>query len=183
MDAQQRHSYNQTSYITGNTARKLSAAPEREYGTYGRPQPVRRPEPLRREQQRPEKRPQRRPAVGRGIDFFAMVFLVAIMAVTFYVCFNYITAQASLIQMDKKITALEAKLQDATDKNDAAELALNQAVDLDEIYKIAVGELGMVHPNNNTIIGYEKNDVGYAHQYDEIPAASNDSILDKIKNN
>ncbi|MDD5934374.1 MAG: septum formation initiator family protein [Clostridiales bacterium] len=172
MDAENRRKYNQTSYISGNTARKLNAVPQRDYGAYQRPQPQVVTPPERRTKQQPEARPARQPHVGRGIDFFSMVLLCGAMAITLYVCFNYLQAQSNAIQLDKQITVLENQVNDLTDKNDAMEMSINKPVDLDEVYRIAVGELGMVHPNNNAVITYDANDSGYVRQYDDIPSAN-----------
>ena len=172
MDANQRRKSNQTSYISGNTARQLNAAPQRDYDRYRRqPQVVPRPE--RNEDQNPKTRPSRQPHVGRGIDFVSMLLLSAAMIVTLYVCFNYLQAQSDVIQKEKQITSLEAQLAELTDKNDAMELSINKPVDLNEVYNIAVGELGMVYPNKNDVIIYEGTESGHVRQYETIPSADN----------
>lgn len=172
MDANQRRKLNHTSYISGNTARQYNTAPERDYDIYRRqPQVVTRPE--RNDDRIQKTRPGSQPRVGRGIDFLSMLILSAAMVVTLYVCFNYLQAQSDAIQKDKQITALETQLAELTDKNDALEISINKPLDLDEIYKIAVGELGMVYPNKNDVITYEGTNSGYVRQYDEIPSADN----------
>ena len=178
MDAEKRR-YNNTSYVTGSTVRKLNVAPERDYDTYERPQP-RITNPQRRERTQINERPSRHPRVGRGIDFLSMTLLTAAMIATLFVCFQYLDAQSDSIQLGKQIVTLEAQLGKLTDENNSMEIAINQPVDLDEIYNIAVGELGMVHPNNNTVIEYESNEVGYARQYEDIPSVNQDYVLDKL---
>lgn len=179
MEAKTRRYYNQSSSVQGNTARKLNVAPERDY-TYERPQP-RITNPERSNRPQTVERPARQPHVGRGIDFISMLLLTVAMAATLFVCFQYLKAQAESIQLGKQIVTLETQLGTLTDQNDTMEIAINKPVDLDEIYRIAVGELGMVHPNNNTVIEYESNEVGYARQYEEIPSVEQDLVLDKLQ--
>lgn len=179
MDAQKRR-YSNTSYIAGSTARKLNVVPEREYDTYARPIP-RITDPQRRERAQVNERPARKPNVGRGIDFISMALLTVAMIATLFVCFQYLEAQSDSIQLGKQIVTLEGQLGKLTDENNAMEIAINKPVDLDEIYRIAVGELGMVHPNNNKVIEYESNEVGYTRQYEEIPSVNQDFVMDKLQ--
>ena len=178
MEAKTNRYYNQSSSIQGNTARKLNVQPERDY-TYERPLPrITNPEKSRRPQT--VERPARQPHVGRGIDFLSMLLLTAAMIATLFVCFQFLKAQTESIQLGKKIVTLQSQLGTLTDQNDTMEIAINQPVNLDEIYRIAVGELGMVHPNHNTVIEYESNEVGYARHYEDIPSVEQDFVLDKL---
>ena len=76
------------------------------------------------------------------------------MGITLFVCLEYLNVQSNMRQTDKTIVSLESELKDITDKNNATEAKLNAKVDLERIYEIAVGELGMVFPNKNEIINY-----------------------------
>ena len=179
MDAEKRR-YNNTSYISGSTARKLNIVPERDYDNYERPQP-RNPELERVNRPQVKPRSKKHPNVGRGIDFVSMLILTIAMLVTLFACFEYLKAEHQSRQLAKQLISLEAELNTLTDKNDNMEIAINKPVDLNEVYRIAVGELGMVHPNKNTIIEYESNEVGYTRQYEDIPAVDKNYFLDKIQ--
>lgn len=172
MDAEKRRKQNNTSYISGNTARKLHSVPEREYDTYRRTQPQVVTLPQREQQRNIRPRTSRQPHVGMGINFGSLILMLAAMAVTLYVCFHYLQTQSSSVQLQKQITALETKLTSLTDQNNAIEIAINKPVDLDQIYAIAVGELGMVYPKDNEIVMYEATDSGYVRQYESIPGAN-----------
>lgn len=172
MDAENRRKYNQNSYISGNNARKLNVVPERDYEVYRRPQPQVVTPPERRVKRQPELQPSRQPHVGRGIDFFSMLLLSVAMVITLYVCYNYLQAQSDTIQLDKQIVSLENQISDLKDKNDAIDMLISKPIDLDEVYRIAVGELGMVHPNKNAVITYDGNESGYVRQYEDIPSAN-----------
>lgn len=180
MEAKERRYDKQSAYISGSTVRKLNAMPERDYDTNENPLP-RRSYPQRKVRPQSNPRSKRQLRVGRGIDFISMMILCIAMVVTLAVCFQYLQEQSRSIQLGKEIVALEASLKTLTDENNVMEIAINQPVDLDEVYRIAVGELGMVHPNHNTVIEYETNEVGYARQYEEIPSVDSDFVMDKLQ--
>jgi hypothetical protein len=180
MEAEKRRYNNQTSYISGSTVRKLYVEPERDYDTYEQPNP-RITNPERRQRPQVDPRPARQPRVGRGIDFLSLLLLSVAMAASLFVCFEFIKSLSESIQLGKQIVTLESQLNTLTDKNDIAEIAINQPIDLNQIYEVAVGTLGMVHPNNNTVIEYESNEVGYTRQYEEIPSVDSDFVLDKLQ--
>ena len=71
--------------------------------------------------------------------------------------------------MDKTIVSLEEDLTALTKENDAAYNLINTAYDLNYVYQVAVEELGMVYPNNNTVIPYQRSEQDYVIQYEEIP--------------
>lgn len=174
MDAKQRkYQSNQSLYVSGNTARKLAVVPERD--RYGYDEQV-----IRRSNQTQKTKPARKPEVSRGIDFLSMVILTIAIISTLSVCVEYLNVQSGVTQLDKEIIKLENTLADLKDTNNAMKNSLAEAIDLQKIYNIAVGELGMVFPNKNKIITYDKNDVGYVRQYSDIPEVDKESLLDKL---
>ena len=55
-------------------------------------------------------------------------------------------------------------------ENNALEAVLeNEKYDLETVYQMAVGVLGMVYPNNNEVIYYNNESEGYFRQYQDIP--------------
>ena len=173
MDANQRkYTSNQSLYVSGSAARKLAVVPERD--RYGYDEQVRRPN------QTQKTKPVRRPEVGRGIDFISMVILTIAIISTLSVCVEYLNVQSGVTQLDKEIIKLENTLADLKDTNNAMKNSLAEAIDLQKIYNIAVGELGMVFPNKNKIITYDNNNVGYVRQYSDIPEVDKESLLDKL---
>ena len=53
--------------------------------------------------------------------------------------------------------------------NDALETRINTSIDLDNIYKIATEELGMVYANKDQVRMYNKTESEYVRQYEDIP--------------
>lgn len=112
-----------------------------------------------------------KPRVGRGIDFFSMLFLATAIAATLFCCIVYLQTQADIVQLKKEIGKLEMDLEEASVENEGFALSLEaSAPDLDFIYNTAVGSLGMVYPNNNEVIFYSSDDEGYYRQYGDIPS-------------
>ncbi len=156
MDAKEK-TYRRMYYVDGTAARKLAVVPdyEREQETGKRPQI--------------EMRPSKAPKLSHGIDFISMTLLVAAMAITLYLCYNYLQVQGNIVQLERNVQLLSQELETITAENAALEDSLNGTADWEEIYKAAVGELGMVYPNNNEVITYRSAENGYVIQYRDIP--------------
>ena len=160
MDANRRrnqYDYSGTSYVEGNTVRKLNVVPEvyREEEQYEIPQ--------RRRQER------NHPKTLSGINFASLIVLTVAIIATVYVCVDYLMMQSQVTQMNKQIVTMEKQIKTLANENDAAYKAINTAVNLEEIYRVAVEELGMVYPNKNEVITYESGSVDYVRQYEDIP--------------
>ncbi len=107
-----------------------------------------------------------KPRVGRAIDmFFAAVLAVAIM-VTLYICINYLQIQSDIVQLEKQISTLENAISATENENNALEASMNsKAYNMDYVYDVAVGVLGMVYPNNNEVHLYEKEGSSYYRDF------------------
>lgn len=148
---------NGTGYVEGNTVRKLRVVPDiqREEEQYEVPQ--------RRRQEK------RQPKALSGINFASLLVLTVAIIATVYVCVNYLQLQYEVNRTQKRIVSMEKSIAVLSNENDAAYEAINSAVDLDYIYKVAVKELGMVYPNKNEVITYKSGSKGYVRQYEDIP--------------
>ncbi len=153
-----RYQYNNTgtSYVEGNTVRKLNVAPD-----------------IRREEQyevpSPRRQEQRQPKSLSGINFASLLVLTVAVIATVYVCVDFLKLQTQVSQMEKEIITLEQTLTTSIKENDAAFESVNTAFDLDYVYQVAVEELGMVYPNKNTVIAYKSSKQEYVRQYEDIP--------------
>lgn len=155
MDAREKY-YKKEYYIDGTAARKLQVLPDYE-----------------REQQAPRPRvtehPVKAPNVSHGIDFVSMILLAAAMAITLYLCYNYLQVQGSIVQFERDIAVLSEQVNKIAAENAALEDGLNGEIDWENVYLTAVGELGMVYPNNNEVITYQPTENGHVIQYKDIP--------------
>ena len=156
MDARDKY-YRRDYVVDGTSARQLQVVPD-----YERQQEqVARPRVLEQQKHAPK--------LSHGIDFISMTLLVAAMAITLYLCYNYLQVQGNIVQLDRDMTVLEQELDTILAENAALEESLNGQLDWDEVYRTAVGELGMVYPNKNEVITYTTVDDGHVIQYKDIP--------------
>lgn len=144
-----------TSYIEGNTVRRLEAMPDRQ------------------EESTRYTSPRRQEAVQvkalSGINITSLLILTVAIVATLFLCVDYLKVQTDINRMDKKIASKQEELIKLTKNNDAAYEAIDASCNLDEIYHVAVEELGMVYPNDNKVIKYQGNETDYVRQYEDIP--------------
>ena len=170
----------------GSTARVLYPdEQDKQYRDYGNTAPKAEPDcelvPKKQEVQRPKRQEKQnpkqenkpdtyaKPGVNHNIGFFSMCFLLAAILATLYTCFMYLRVQSETVVITKEIRQLEDELESLQDRNEAAYNEVLDAVDLDEIYRVAVQELGMVYPDKNETIYYQSDDNGYVRQFGDIP--------------
>lgn len=128
-----------TSYIYGNAARKLQA------------------EPARRIEREPSGTPRRRPKphVKRRVDKLSVLLIAVTFAIALTVCYSYIRLQFSSTYLSKRVASLESKVLEMETENSNEWQALEENVDLNEIYKKATKELGMRSAKSDQIFTYE----------------------------
>jgi len=159
-----------TSYTHGNTARKLHAVPDiaEEEIIRKQPKPQTRPQRQQQPQTRPQRQVRRAPKGMQSISFTSLLVLAAASIATVYVCVEYLKLQYEVTAMEKNIIAMEKELTALTNENDAAYEAINTAFDLDYVYRVAVEELGMVYPKDNTVITFKSSGVDYVRRYEDM---------------
>lgn len=144
----------ETEYEVGSAVRRLN----REEHIEQRPRLVEHPTP------------ERKLSVGLGIDAISMLLLMGAIVATLFVCVNYLKVQSDIVQLNKAITGLENEIEQVKKENNALEATMDtEMYDLEYVYNIAVGVLGMVYPNNNEIVYYDNEAKGYFRQYQDIP--------------
>lgn len=145
-----------TGFENGSAARQL--APRRE------PEEIKLP----RRVEQPEIQP--KVSALQGIDLISALFLMSAIIATLLVCVNYLKVQSDVVQLNRTITSLEKQIVSLDKENDALAAVLeNEKYDLETVYRMAVGVLGMVYPNNNEVIYYDNEATGYFRQYQDIP--------------
>jgi len=145
-----------TGYEYGSAARQLELPLEQEE--------VRRPRRVEQQEVQPKVK------AIQSIDLISVLFLMAAITATLLVCVNYLKVQSDVVQLNKSISALEKQITNYDKENYALEAVLeSEMYDLETVYQIAVGVLGMVYPNNNEVIYYNNESEGYYRQYQDIP--------------
>lgn len=139
-----RRGRNRGEYIYGNTVRKMN--PEMPVEDV----PVRKPAPAVRKNR--EK--------ARHMNFGYVLFLAAAMCAAAFVLIHYIQLQGELTQKTKTVAFKEVELNNRKVANDEEYNRIMSGIDLEEIKRVAIGELGMTYAQEGQIVTYtnEKND-------------------------
>jgi cell division protein FtsL len=117
----------------------------------------------------PQRQVHRQPKHISGISKASLFVLSIAIAATLYFCIEFLMLQYQVNKMEKDIVSMERGLNTMRNENDAAHEQINMVYDLDYVYSIAVSELGMVYPNNNEVITFDKTEESYVRQYADIP--------------
>lgn len=157
---------NRQEYVYGSTVRQTEpvrrrqAAPEERPG-YVRQRsavPVRRRQAVPAEQMEPVVRKNRDKA--RYMNAGYMFFLAVAVCAATLILVNYVQLQAELTNRIRSVAAKESELNSMRIANDEEYNRIISSVNLEEIKRIAIGELGMTYAQEGQIIHYtnENND-------------------------
>lgn len=105
---------------------------------------------------------------ARHMNLAYVFFLTAAMAVTGCVLIGYIWVQSSITTSIKRISSLESQVNNLKLENDEALGRIEGSVDLEEIRRIAITELGMVYAQEGQIIEIPDEGSDYVRQYADI---------------
>ena len=178
MEADKKQYYGQLNneYLSnGNAAVKV-----KDYRDMGNAAPAYEPlpavtEPRRKEDRRTDDnrktktRKTFKPKAEQNISLGSLVFLMAAIAITLFTCYDYLKVQGQTVLVEKEIRQLESELEAVSARNDVAYNDVIEAVDFDYVYTVAVRDLNMVFPNNNTTVNYSRENSGYVRQFSDIP--------------
>lgn len=117
---------------------------------------------------------------SKGLGPVAFVMLLCCAAVMFYLWAGYIKLNDENRNLVKETARVNAQVDQLKDVNDIAVNEINSSVDLKNVYRTAVSEMGMVFATGNQIISYEDNEAAYVRQYKDIPKTAKNNILDDI---
>lgn len=95
-----------------------------------------------------------------------VLFLVAALFLCAMVLINYIQSQAELTAKISEISQLEKELNTIKRSNDEEMERLESSMNLEEIKRRAITELGMVYAKENQIIIYHSPDQDYMRKID-----------------
>lgn len=93
-----------------------------------------------------------------------VAFLLLALFVAGFVLLRYIQLQANITTKTEFITSQEKILNNMKVDNDEELSRINSRIDLEEIKRVAIGELGMVYPKEGQIITYEKVEYDYVRK-------------------
>ena len=94
-------------------------------------------------------------------------FLVTALFASAFILINYIQLQAELTNLTKTVATKESELNSLKISNDETYNRIINRVDLEEVRRIAVEELGMVYAQEGQIIVYENETNDYMRKVSE----------------
>ncbi len=104
---------------------------------------------------------------ARHMSIGYVAFLVAALCASAVILINYIQLQAELTDKINHVAALESQLNSQRLSNDEEYNRILNSVDLEEIKRIAIGELGMTYAQEGQVITYTGDDRDYMRKVAE----------------
>lgn len=101
-----------------------------------------------------------------------MAYIMVMAAAFVIMCgvlMSYIKLQSDITNHVKSISALESRLNALRLENDETYTKIMSSVDLEEIKRIAVNELGMKYAKEGQVVQYTGEGNDYVRQYSDIP--------------
>ena len=143
----QTRNYNRM-YVYGNTARRLEV--QRQIA-----EPVKKPVQHEVRKNRDK---------ARHMSMGYVLFLATALIAAGLILVNYVQLQAELTNMTKVISTRESELTNLQMSNDEAYNRVMSSIDLEEVKRIAIGELGMVYAQEGQIYTYKNESNDYMRQ-------------------
>lgn len=140
-------------YVQGNTVRKLDVTREIER------------QPQKKISNTTRKNRERAKHMSAGY----VMFLCLALMVTGIILVRYIELQSDITNSVQHISALEKQLNDLKLANDEEYSRITSSVDLEEIRRIAIQELGMRYAEEGQIISFRSENNDYVKQIADIP--------------
>ncbi len=140
-------------YVYGNVARQLEHAPRREYIPEQQPKRAKEHKKIQKNTIMPASH-----AMFMGMSCMLMAVCI----------FGYLFLHASIVSHSENVTALQREISDLSLENDAAEGAVEETINLDEIKERAIA-LGMVYSTGDQVVEYISPTKDYITQYEDIP--------------
>ena len=144
--------YERRSYIEGNAVRKIDTVRELQ-------------QPLKRENQTVRRNREK----ALYMNFPYVMFLAAAMAMTALMLIGYLQVQAGLTVSVEKVARMESRLNDMRLSNDEQLERINSAIDMEEIKRIAVEELGMTYAKEGQVVRVSAEGSDYVRQLVDMP--------------
>lgn len=152
----------------GTTVRPQSQSSRRQTGSYVYGNTAQKPDVQREMEQQPRRvlsnttRKNRDKARHMSLGYVA--FLVLAMCVAGYVLIHYLQLQADITTATERIARQERELNNLRVSNDEELSRITSSVDMEEVKRVAIGELGMVYPEEGQIITYSNEGQDYVRK-------------------
>lgn len=98
-----------------------------------------------------------------------VIFLCAATAIAGIMLIVYLQKQSEMTITMERIAALESQVNDIRLRNDEQLQHINSAIDMDEIKRIAVEELGMTYAKEGQVVSISNEGSDYVRQLKSLP--------------
>lgn len=142
-----------TAYVYGNAVRKPDVVREIERA------------PRKKLSNATRKNRERAEHMNPGYVLFLSLALIA----TGWILVGYITLQSDITNSIHHISMLESELNDLRLANDEEYNRITSSIDLEEVRRIAIQELGMKYAQEGQIVSFESENSDYVKQISSIP--------------
>lgn len=153
----------QAYYVQGNVVRQAEPAPQEPKRRVR--QDIENDKKKRLRQNAARRNRERAMYMGKGY----VAFLSVCVVLSAFAAVTYINLQSSISHRMRSIAALEAQVAEMKADNDALDKRLTTSVDLNEIKRIAMDEMGMQYATEDQIVYYTIENNNYMDQYRDIP--------------
>lgn len=103
------------------------------------------------------------------MNFGYVLFLTAALCLAAFILVKYIALQSQITSAAKEISSMESEYRSLKMQNDETYDRIIDSVNLTDVKKVAMEELGMVYAQEDQIVTYESNESDYVRQYSQIP--------------
>ena len=141
-------------YVQGNTARKLQTVPSYE-----------REETVKRVSNRTRKNRER----AKHMNIVTVLTMATAMVVAGIILTWYLILQSDITNSIKRIASLESQLNEMKRENDENYNRITSNIDLEEVKRVAIQELGMRYAEEGQIITFSGQSSDYMRQVADIP--------------
>ena len=142
---------NRGGYVYGNTVRKIELQEEWEQA------PAKKVDPgVRKNREK-----------ARHMSAGYVMFLAVALCAAAFILVNYIQLQSELTTLTKTVADKESELNGIRLSNDEEYNRIISSIDLEEIKRVAIGELGMGYAKEGQIVEYENKEGDYMRRVTE----------------
>lgn len=171
MTQTRRTSTNHKSRTGGNRSNSGNRSSSRRTGAYIYDNTARNLDIQRELDEKPRKRLSSEARKNRDkahhMSFGYVAFLAAALCACAYILINYIQLQSELTSKIKNVAKLESSLNMMKMDNDETYNRITSSIDLEEIKRVAIGELGMTYAKEGQIIMYSSGGYDYMRKVDD----------------
>lgn len=148
-----RTAYRNQIYVQGNTARRLQAVP------------AVKEVPLRKVNTRVRKNREK----AKHMSIGSVLSMALAMVTAAFILTRYLGLQADITNSIKHIAALESQLNELKLDNDENYSRITSDINLEEVKRVAIQELGMTYAKEGQIITFNGEGSDYVRQTGDIP--------------